>query len=62
LNSFLVASAVYLFLTLAGVTTPWREAVAMIAFIAELIGNYQDSTYRKFKGLVKIADLERKGA
>lgn len=52
MNSFLVASAVYLFLTLAGLATPYREIIALISWSVEVVGNYQDAKLRKLKSLV----------
>ena len=52
MNSFLIASAVYLFLTLAGLLTPYREIIAFVSWGVEVFGNYQDAKMRKIKSIV----------
>jgi len=52
MNSFLVGAAVYLCLTLAAVPTPWREILAVVAVLSELVGNYQKTERAKLKARV----------
>jgi len=52
MNSFLVGSAVYLFLTLAGVPWPFREIITGVSWLLEAWGNFQEMKMRKIKSMV----------